>query len=247
MPSCPALPHSQLLCQRQKTISGLFVHTRVQNDDVSLFLSMADMVNNNNKNTRDSKLVLTFLPHKQIKILATTKSGILLCRKDGNITSTCSYWICKPATKQWRKMPNPNPKRVTQRDPTKEIYATVVLKPRPNLHFKIVRFSQINIWQPPVNFRCEMFDSETSKWKKLLNIITVSSFPSTPPVSTCGGGGGEISWLLPYKQMFDFNLVDESWRVVALPCCLTENKDNCRKSMKLVEYKSQMALICVVA
>ncbi|KAH7520698.1 hypothetical protein FEM48_Zijuj08G0172800 [Ziziphus jujuba var. spinosa] len=70
-------------------------------------------------------------------ILATTKSGILLCatfRYRRNPT----YYVSKPTTKQWEVIPNPKEKYSHC-----QAFAMVVLRSTP-LHYKIVQFSPID-------------------------------------------------------------------------------------------------------
>ncbi|KAF5458769.1 hypothetical protein F2P56_022775, partial [Juglans regia] len=87
---------------RTKAISGFFLQSRF------VGRPFAEFVSNYSMQDSDSKLSLDFLP-RNVNIEAATKQGILLCVKelDTKILRIPEYYVCKPSTKEWHKIPNP--------------------------------------------------------------------------------------------------------------------------------------------
>lgn len=77
-------------------------------------------------------LNLQFLPIRDPTILASSRQGLLCCVSQEKIPR---YYVCKPATKEWRQIPNPKTKYFTDN------IAMLVVRSNP-AHFMIVRFSE---------------------------------------------------------------------------------------------------------
>ncbi|GMY36909.1 F-box protein At5g49610-like [Fagus crenata] len=100
------------LCERTKAISGFFV----QGLDMRKY--EFKFVSNNNLDS-DINLSLNFLPCPlgTVKIAAATKQGIVLCvnEKQPRRLRIPEYYVCKPSTKEWHKIPNPKTRYFTYR------------------------------------------------------------------------------------------------------------------------------------
>ncbi|XP_035551097.1 F-box protein At5g49610-like [Juglans regia] len=221
-------------CQRTKTISGFFMQSRFVGRPFAEFVSNYSMQDSN------SKLSLDFLP-RNVNIEAATKQGILLCVKklDTKILRIPEYYVCKPSTKEWHKIPNPKTRYFTER------LAMVVLRSQP-LHYVIVRFSEPRSrWRTYnskmyISHHCEIFYSETWAWKQLQDVLLPYDmfFGTDPAVSACG----VLHWLMSNNQVFAFDKDTESWTTFDLPFPLC--KKNYFKHTKLVEYNGHLAMLC---
>ena len=223
------------LCERTKAISGFFV----QGLDMRKY--EFKFVSNNNLDS-DIKLSLDFLPCPSgtVKIAAATKQGIVLCvnEKQPRRLRIPEYYVCKPSTKEWHKIPNPKTRYFTYR------VAMVVVKSKP-LHYKIVRFSDpkpdSRIKRNYICFHCEVFDSEAWAWKSLKDVwlpFHQHYLQYQPPVFVCGS----FYWLLLNNDIFAFDQATETWTTFDLPFPLC--KRDYFYNMKLLEYKGQLAMLC---
>lgn len=224
-----------LLGQRTNTISGYFMQGARKSKHSSTFVS-ADVNVDSHPN---SKLSLSFLPGS-VKIVASTKQGILLCTDD----ITCrvpKYYVCKPSTQQWEKIPNPRTRYFT------EAIGLIVLRSNP-LHYKIVRFSRPKSCNSSCFYqyhllRCEIFYSKTWTWRQLreINLPYDTSLELAPAVSACGS----LHWLTYHRNsIFSFHENKESCSLISLPHLVYDN-DRYKYDMKLVEYEGKLALMCM--
>ncbi|GMY35979.1 F-box protein At5g49610-like [Fagus crenata] len=216
--------------ERTKTITGFFLQSYYASKPIHEFVPGSDQF---------PELSLKFLPGP-IKAEACTKQGIFLC-VNNYTTKIPLYYVCKPSTKQWQKIPNPKTRFFTQR------CGMLVARSNP-LHYKIVRFSkpkQACIMHNSVlydSLYCEIFYSKTWAWKKLEKLVLLPHLVFLgfqPAVSACGS----LHWLLTDHTVFAFHGDTESWTIfdIPFPLCSTKYFDH----MKLVEYKGQLGMICV--
>ncbi|XP_015889217.3 F-box protein At5g49610 [Ziziphus jujuba] len=219
-----------------KVISGFFIQDlKHPQGYFSSFLPIEEEAAKQDDVDENTKLSLSFLPPAgagSVKILAAarTQGIILLC--DYNYMR---YYVCKPATKQWRTIPSPN----TRRFSTKAIAIVVLGSHRDGLRFKIVRFSS-DVNRTYV-VRCEIFDSENWAWKRLncIRLPDDAFLLSKPPAVSVRG---KLYWLISKKQIFVFDLETESWGIFAAPKAAYEN-EYCYDETQLVEYQGRLGLI----
>jgi len=221
---------TNLHSHRTNTISGYFMQSMMSNRFYSSFVSI-------DSTTWRSypKLSLNFLPDR-VEIQGSTNQGILLCR-----THHPRYYVCKPTTKQWRRIPNPKTRYHT--------IATGMIVIRSNpLHYKIARFSQPKTRCHDKEFfqyywvRCELFDSKTWTWKQLdeVKLQNHESLSRKPAVSV----SGSLHWLTWVENnIFAFHVSKESYSMFSLP--LSVSHDNKGKDIELVEYMGKLAVTCI--
>ena len=222
----------QAHCERTKTIDGFFIRSLKWSKPVNKFVSI-------NEPDPKSKLSLDFIP-SPVSIIAATKQGLLLCVDDYSSRNK-KYYVCKPSTKQWRKIPNPRTRYFTKR------CAMVVLKSNP-LHYKIIRFSTHSL-HTIMTYKsmkysflfCEIFDSKAWAWKKLKDVVMLPKdewLGFDPVVSV----SGSLYWLTNNNMVFVFHVDSNKWIRLDLPFPL------CKKDyfdpMKLVEYQGCVGMLC---
>ncbi|OVA01617.1 F-box domain [Macleaya cordata] len=146
--------------QRTPTVSGYLLWTRKGMKYHTNFISY---VNQSSLSPIPSP-TLDYLPTDGVKILSIPSSSShgLLCYarmyQTSNHPIAFDFYICKPATREWRKIRNPN----TDLYKTMHI-AVVVIQSNP-LHYKVIRFST---GISNHNLHCEVFDSIKWKWEML--------------------------------------------------------------------------------
>ncbi|KAF3669551.1 hypothetical protein FXO38_07542 [Capsicum annuum] len=185
-------------CARSKNISGYFVQSLVKHrlDDVSEvfaeFVSM-DGCSGNNTTTPfrlpiDDEQVKPRRSYDfRMKIVASSMQGFLCCVR--TLRYNDRYYICKPTTKQWFKLPNPKTRYSTVK------VALIVLRSIP-LHFKIIRLSSPSILYhhsgKKLGLHCycsEVFDSERWEWRQGKDLLFPRElyFDWFPPVVNANG------------------------------------------------------------
>ncbi|KAI3875214.1 hypothetical protein MKX03_008912 [Papaver bracteatum] len=152
---------------------------------------------------------LDFLPAaKSITIAGSSLHGSLLCCfTKSSSTPIPSLYMCKPASREWREIPNPN---------TTFEYSSIGIAVKQSscsiLHYKILRLSQP---ETGYGYHCELFNSETWAWKTL-------PFVQFKSDCTCliGEDGvwvnGGLHWLTRYDELYEFevfvfNTDQEKW------------------------------------
>ncbi|ESQ46769.1 hypothetical protein EUTSA_v10028265mg [Eutrema salsugineum] len=183
---------------------------------------------------------LEFLPSKDVKIEACdTRNGIMLCVDDSKYKGgrrIPDYIVCKPATKQYRIIPNPKTRYFT--------IATglVVIQSNP-FRYKIVRVSNPNAHERKktkegfYNLNCEVFDSDSFAWKRLNDLeLSWGEFlgRSDKPVLSYGF----LHWLTTENNVIRFCMRTESWSLFPVPDGLAE--DRC---LALVSYEGKLGLL----
>ncbi|XP_059636088.1 F-box protein At5g49610-like [Cornus florida] len=230
-----------LHCKRTDTVSGYFIQDESFKNHRTTFVSI------NQSDHSTSKLSLDFLPEK-VNILASSNQGILCCVNGYGKRS--KYYVCKPSTRQFELLPNPN----TELKP--DIFALVVLQSNP-LRFKIVRLSfpkrfciyycvyvSINRSKNYYNYGCEIFDSQTWRWKELQDIRLpngVLILTRESPVILRGA----IHWRITNNSVLKFFINKEIYTIFSLPKPICDDEDDrlCQHK-KLVEYRGQLGFIC---
>ncbi|MCL7049628.1 hypothetical protein MKW94_000619 [Papaver nudicaule] len=147
---------------------------------------------------------LDFLPTaKSILIAGSSLHGSLLCCITKSSCSPIpSYYMCKPASREWRKIPNPK-----TRFKSSLIGIAVKQSSCSILRYKILRLSQSNTG---FGYHCQLFNSESWAWKTL-------SFVQFKRHGTFlkGGDGiwvnGGLHWLTNYDEVFVFDTERETW------------------------------------
>ncbi|KAG5237750.1 F-box protein [Salix suchowensis] len=219
---------SDLHRQRTDTMSGYFMQSMLSSRFYSSFVSMDDW-------RSYPKLSLNFLPDR-VEIQASTNQGILLC-----LTIHPRYYVCKPTTQQWQKIPNPKTRYHTLAT------GMIVIGSNP-LHYKIVRFSKPRFrchdkeFYRYCRFRCELFDSKTWMWRQLdeVKLPNHGSFSRKPAVSV----SGSLHWLTYVQNnIFAFHVNKESYSLFSLP--LSDSEDDKGKDIALVEYMGKLAITCI--
>ncbi|XP_059636166.1 F-box protein At5g49610-like [Cornus florida] len=218
-----------LHCKRTDTVSGYFIQEESFKNHRTTFVS----INHSDQST--SKLSLDFLP-KKVNILASSNQGILCCVNGYGERS--KYYVCKPSTRQFELLPNPN----TELKP--DIFAFVVLQSNP-LRCKIVRLScpkQFSKYY--YKYGCEVFDSQTWRWKELQDIRLpngVLIMTRESPVVLRGA----IHWRTTNNSVLKFFINEEIYTTFSLPKPICDDDDDCLyRHKKLVEYKGQLGFIC---
>ncbi|XXG85030.1 hypothetical protein AAC387_Pa11g0201 [Persea americana] len=211
----------KLHSERTKTLNGYFIQSLEKNKYYSSFVSM-------NKNPSVSTPSLEFLP-KNVKIEASSSiHGLLCCTiQDRPI----GYLICKPATKEWRKIPNPKVRYFTER-------IEIVVQSSAPLQYKIIRFSQPN--HNKDHLICEIFDSQSWKWRRSID-IKMGYFDELLSLGSGVLMNGSLHWLTNYNRIFAFDVANENWKMISLPQQqLSINEDFLNK--KVVEYEGYLSL-----
>ncbi|KAF8653932.1 hypothetical protein HU200_062069 [Digitaria exilis] len=124
---------------------------------------------------------LDFLPSTNVRIEAVAAHrGLAFCVGLDTPRRPC-YYVCKPATRQWRAIPNPRTRFHT---------AAMAMAARPSsdaavkAEFKIVRFSIPKRLHDMLH--CEVFDSRLFAWRRAPDVPVVSLPSSTPAVRAHG-------------------------------------------------------------
>ncbi|KAI3897071.1 hypothetical protein MKW92_004042 [Papaver armeniacum] len=153
---------------------------------------------------------LDFLPSPSVEIAGSSAYGSMFCcvtpDKSRTTKSIPIFYICKPATREWRKIPNP---RTRFQNFGMRI---VVTQTHPTLQYKIVRLSHGGVI---LEYHCEMFDSVTWVWKRLPDVKTSGCL-----VHSFGGVyiNGCLHWINNRRQIYVLSIEQEKWdAVVHLP------------------------------
>nr|CAB3481671.1 unnamed protein product [Digitaria exilis]CAB3483749.1 unnamed protein product [Digitaria exilis] len=200
-----------LHCRRTGTVSGYFLQSMLRDHYRAAFVSMNDA-----SSPAAPAISLDFLPSTNVRIEAVAAHrGLAFCVGLDTPRRPC-YYVCKPATRQWRAIPNPRTRFHT---------AAMAMAARPSsdaavkAEFKIVRFSIPKRLHDMLH--CEVFDSRRFAWRRAPDVPIVSLPSSTPAVRAHGA----MHWLrLGAQDVFAFDLESEAWRLIALPQELDETR-----------------------
>ncbi|MCL7041223.1 hypothetical protein MKW94_030486 [Papaver nudicaule] len=176
---------------------------------------------------------LDFLPTaKSITIVGSSLHGSLLCcvTKSRN-TPIPSYYMCKPASREWRKIPNPK-----TRFENSLIGIAVEKSSCPILHYKILRLSNS---KTGFGYHCQLFNSENWAWKTLPFVQFKRDITFIP-----GGDGiwvnGGLHWLTNYDEVFVFDTDRETWTTFELS---PEMKNISRSNRVAVNCDGELGVI----
>ena len=213
-----------LHCRRAAAVSGYFVQSMARHRYRADFVSMHAAPG----------VSLDFLPSAHVRLEAVAAHRGLACCVEADTRRPACYYVCKPATRQWRALPNP---RVRFRTAA----TAMVARPSPcgaAAEFKIARFSVVpKVWD---RLRCEVFDSRRFAWRRAADVPLrpESLAPSAPAVSAHGA----MHWLrhadrqTEVQDVFAFDLRSEAWRLVPLPREVDERGDRwARKQISAVD------------
>ncbi|KAI3958426.1 hypothetical protein MKW98_011114 [Papaver atlanticum] len=198
------LTHSQ----RTPTVtSGFFLVMRRSIENISdsiRFFPFNDAHSRNNPSPS-----LDFLP-SPVRIAGSSAYGSMFCcvtlDKSRTTKSIPMFYICKPATREWRKIPNPR----TRFDNFG--MRIVVTQTHPTLQYKIVRISHGGVI---LEYHGEIFDSVTWAWKRLPDVKTSGCL-----VHSSGGVyiNGCLHWINNMRQIYVLSIEQEKWdAVIHLP------------------------------
>ncbi|CAH2080230.1 unnamed protein product [Thlaspi arvense] len=183
---------------------------------------------------------LEFFPSKNVKIEACdTHHGILLCVDDTfkGRRRTPDYIVCKPATKQYRIIPNPKTRYFTV------AIGLMVIQSNP-FRYKIVRVSEPMPWERRktkdgfCNLNCEVFDSDSFTWKRLNDLELPGDevfIRSGQPVSAYG----YLHWLTWKNNVVRFCMRTETWSFIPVPEDIGGDG-----SLDLISYEGKLGVIC---
>ncbi|KAI3879460.1 hypothetical protein MKX03_014080 [Papaver bracteatum] len=167
---------------------------------------------------------LDFLP-SAVAIAGSSPYGSLLCcvtldklqtTKTIPSKSIPIFYICKPATREWRKIPNPRTKFINCG------MRIVVTQTYPTLQYKIVRISFTS--GVILKYHYELFDSVTWAWKRLADLKTLSWLHDT-----FGGVfiNGCLHWISHKRQIHVLSIEQEKWNeVIQLPADTVKSVSN---------------------
>ncbi|KAJ1269555.1 hypothetical protein BS78_07G220500 [Paspalum vaginatum] len=212
-----------LHCRRAGAFSGYLVQTTTRYGCGHI----ADFVSAHHPSPA-APLSLDFVPRpgrpwsrEDVRVVAVApRLGLACCVAAGTGRSPPRYYVCKPATRQWRALPNPR-----LRFPT---VATAMAALRSSdgegaVEFRIVRLSSHVRGQYQYDsMRCEVFDSRRFAWRRAedVPVPSVSLFGWGPAVHAHGAA----HWLCcPYWDhrithvVFALDVGTGAWWLIALP------------------------------
>ncbi|OVA01618.1 hypothetical protein BVC80_9073g53 [Macleaya cordata] len=180
---------------------------------------------------------LDFLPfNKKLSILSSSSSYGLLCCFGSNYgyPPSSSYYICKPATREWIEIPKPN----TSRNSILEI-VIVVIRRNP-LHYKLICFS---VYTFSTHHYLHIFDSNNWKWEKL-NIDHPSLLLSQILYKYRGIlVHGAVHWLSKNGlRICAWNIDKESWKIIESPKGI-HGDEIYDHDMRLLECEGEIGLL----
>ncbi|CAI9274260.1 unnamed protein product [Lactuca saligna] len=226
-------------------VSG-FIQVILQNAGQCMINLFAPSTSSNHEsaNSRRRRLIdLDFLPPKA-QILASSEQGIMVFQsphpRDYKLVW---YHVCKPATKQVLRLPNPKTRYFTQN------VAMVVVASKPVLHYKIIRLSEpkrkkrrIKQYCPYTKYCYEIFDSKAWAWRLLDPVLLPCSaflLTNQQPITA----RGSIYMLLNNNQVLKFEACSEKWTTFSPPI-QTLDYPCSDATRKLVKYKGKLGFIC---
>ncbi|XP_020874159.1 F-box protein At5g49610 [Arabidopsis lyrata subsp. lyrata] len=164
-----------------------------------------------------------------------TYHGILLCVDDvyKGRKRIPDYIVCKPATKQYRIIPNPKTRFGTVAT------GLMVISYNP-FRYKIIRVSDTGATvsrDGVYNLSCEVYDSDSDAWKRLNHLV--SSEFSHRPVKPAVSAYGCVHWLTEKNNVMRFCMRTETWSIFPVPDDVTSDYYN----VMLVNYEGKLGVI----
>ncbi|XP_051138686.1 putative F-box protein At1g19160 [Andrographis paniculata] len=213
-------------CERTKNLSGFFLQDIRPLDYLSMFTS----IDHSSPSDR-----ISCLP-RDMKILASCNQGILCC-----IKRTCRqyrYYVCKPATEQWRSLPNPKLRHWTVG------VAIRVFESNP-LRFKVIRISKKGFakFSELYEYYCEIFDSNTWRWRETETLFLPDEEFILDRVASifvkCS-----YHWLTYDNNVVAFHDPTESFSTFHLPELMSKGYRKYTHK-QLVDYQGRLGLSCM--
>lgn len=232
-----------LHCRRAAAVSGYLVQSmtrnRYQADFVSMHGGSPGPPGAPPNKAAGAMISLDFLPSAHVRVEAVSAHRGLACCVDADTARLPCYYVCKPATRQWRALPSP---RVRFRTAA----VAMVALPTPPFssgtttaaEFKVVRFS---VPARRDRLRCEVFDSRRFAWRRAADVPLCpdSLFRPAAPAVRVHGAMHWLRWpdrLTGAQDVFAFDVRAEAWRLIALPREVDEMDDPwARKQIAAVE------------
>ncbi|CAL5000684.1 unnamed protein product [Urochloa decumbens] len=224
-----------LHCRRAASVSGYFVQSMVRNRYVADFVSMHATPPSPSPPT--PAISLDFLPSPHVRLEAVAaRRGLACCVAADTLRRPC-YYVCKPATRQWRALPNPRVRFRTA--------ATAMAAARPSasgggaaVEFKIVRLSIVPALRD--RLRCEVFDSRRFAWRRAADVtLCPESLDPSAPAVRAHGAAHWLRWPdrdTRAQDVFALDLRSEAWRLIPLPREVEKRDDPwARKQISAVE------------
>ncbi|KAL6646308.1 hypothetical protein ACP70R_017916 [Stipagrostis hirtigluma subsp. patula] len=236
---------ARLHCRRAAAVSGYFVQSVARNRYAADFVSM-----HASPEASAAKISLAFLPSAHVRVVAVAAHGGLAvcCAADADTQRPPRYYVCKPATRQWRALPSP-------RTRFRAAATAMVARPRPSgdaanaaaVDFKIVRLSSVPArWD---YLRCEVFDSRRFAWRRSADVaVCPASLAPTAPAVRAHGAVHWLRWpdrLTGEQDIFSFDVKNETWRLVRLPPEVEEMEDRWARK-KIVAVEGRLCLLVIM-
>ncbi|KAI3859224.1 hypothetical protein MKX03_034628 [Papaver bracteatum] len=188
--------------------SGYFVqsHRNLSSHSTSFLPSMAHR--SENKSSQIISPSLDFLPESPNVIIesASYYSSLLCCTTKSSTIQIPTYYICKPATREWKNMPNPRTRLTTLH------IGMVVTQSYPKLQFKILRLSKS---KTGYGHHCEVFDSTSWAWKRLEYIKFNRQGTRLLQRDGIFVNGG-FHWLTNMGEIFVYYVSQEKWSTIKI-------------------------------
>ncbi|CAO2207526.1 unnamed protein product [Urochloa humidicola] len=233
-----------LHCRRAAAVSGYFVQSMARNRYVSDFVSMHDSPPSS---PPAPAISLDFLPPAHVRLEAVAaRRGFACCVQVDTLRRT-RYYVCKPATRQWRALPNPRVRFRTA--------ATAMAAARPSssgagggasaaaAEFKIVRLSIPALRDM---LRCEVFDSRQFAWRRAADVpLCPESLRPSAPAVLAHGAAHWLRWPdqdTGAQDVFAFDLDSEAWRLIPLPREVEERDDPWARKL-ISEVEGRLCLL----
>ncbi|KAI3861971.1 hypothetical protein MKW98_018254 [Papaver atlanticum] len=171
--------------------SGYFVqfHRNLSSHSTSFIPNTAH--HSEHKSSQITSPSLDFLPESPNVIIesASYYSSLLCCTTKSSTNGIPTYYICKPATREWKKMPNPETRLTTR-------------------HTGITNTAGYG-------HHCEVFDSANWTWKRLEYI----KFNRQGTMLLRRNGvfvNGGFHWLTKFGEIFVYYVDQEKWTTIEI-------------------------------
>ncbi|XP_073119969.1 uncharacterized protein [Henckelia pumila] len=192
----------------------------------------------------DAGVNIKSLP-KDTKIMTcSSKQGILCCEREiettGSKGSLPRYFAYIPMTGQSRDLPDPKGNR------HETVAVTLVVVGARPLRFKIIRLSARGFtkrYNELYKYGCEIFDSETWRWKKESDEVLLS-FRESIVRSSDVSAANFVHWLTAEDNILSYNITNNTFTKFPSPKSVQEDQLS-YKSKQLFEYEGKLGLVCM--
>ncbi|KAG8381955.1 hypothetical protein BUALT_Bualt05G0026400 [Buddleja alternifolia] len=206
-------------------LSCYFIQDTKQLKYLSMFVSI---------DQSSSKICTERLPD-DMRIIASSNQGILCCLRRRR--SIVRYYACKPATKQWKSLPNPKLRCKTA------AIAIMVLSSSP-LRYKIVRLSRRGNVGSISKYKFEIFDSKIWSWKETQD-VELPYYEVICSSNKAVSANNSVYWLTSHNNVLAFHEPEGTFQKFPLPEEVLQDKNKYSfKYKQLVEYKGRLGLVC---